>query len=440
MSVGDTVTSPPPSLFPAVPAARGGGAVAIWTLFDSPVLTGFRPRNSNTTIFRAQSKEDKPLRELSEQVIDLAAFGTSEVPVPPESAETPPSGADAPGTSSELGGDPGLGLPDPSTWNAFSPAITTEPFPDGGTVQPYLPGPSVVQPFGGPVVGPAGVGGFSTFGANGGRPYRFGLEQRLDVHLIPDAKVSGGGAAGEYEELGVDYDLTLTRPFMPGWILEETAEFRSRTWDGPGAAGPPAIPTVGLSGSAFHLGSDFELSSPQAGPYSISLGISPSINTDFESPSSTAFQLDGRGIIWWSLPNPGWTFGLGAMFWDRVEDRVIPYAGWVYRDDFWEWRLMFPEAEVRLFIGNEPWWSKWVYFRAKYNVEAYEIGVTTPAGRARDEVEFEDWQLTLGLQMDAGCYRWFLEGGLILDRDINFGSNPNVSVDTSYITRIGWRY
>ena len=238
----------------------------------------------------------------------------------------------------------------------------------------------------------------------------------------------------------MDYDLTLTRPFVPGWILKKTGEFRSRTWDGPGAVGPPAIPTVGLSGSAFHLGMDFELSNPQAGPYSISLGITPSINTDFnDSASSTAFQLDGRGIIWWPL-NPGWTFGMGAMYWDRVEDRVVPYAGWVYRDDYWECRLMLPESEIRLFVGNEPWWSKWIYFRAKYNVESYEIDVTTPAGPVRDEVEFEDWQLTLGLQMDAGFYRWFFEGGLILDRDIDFGSNPDVSVDTSYITRVGWRY
>ncbi len=383
-------------------------------------LTWFRPLISDSTIIRAQSDKG--------------------IPVPPDATEMPQSGNRPPETADDLGGDPGLGLPDPTTWNAFSPPIISDPFLHGGTAQPYLPAPSAIQPFSGPVAGPAGVGGFSTFGTNGGRPYRFGWEQRLDIHLIPDAEVSGGGAAGEYEELGVDYDLTLTRPFVPGWILKKTGEFRSRTWDGPGAVGPPAIPTVGLSGSAFHLGMDFELSNPQAGPYSISLGITPSINTDFnDSASSTAFQLDGRGIIWWPL-NPGWTFGMGAMYWDRVEDRVVPYAGWVYRDDYWECRLMLPESEIRLFVGNEPWWSKWIYFRAKYNVESYEIDVTTPAGPVRDEVEFEDWQLTLGLQMDAGFYRWFFEGGLILDRDIDFGSNPDVSVDTSYITRVGWRY
>jgi len=334
-----------------------------------------------------------------------------------------------------------LGLPEPTTWNAFSPPMTSDPFLNGGVAQPYAqpyaPAAPMAPAFGGPVVGPAGAGGFQTLGANGGQPYRFGVEQRLDIHLMPGADVSGGGAAGSIEELGIDYDLVKTRPFLPGWILKETGQFRSRSWDGPGAIGPPGVPTVGLPGSAFRLGADFELATPQAGPYSISLAITPSVNTDFnKSATSTAFQLDGRGIVWWNL-SPGWTFGAGAMFWDRVDDKVLPYAGWVYRDDFWEWRLMFPESEIRLFLGNDRLWSKWVYLRAKYNVDAYEI--TTAAG-VRDEVEFQDWQLTAGFQMDAGYYRWFIEGGLILDREINFRSNPDISVDTSYITRMGWRY
>jgi hypothetical protein len=369
--------------------------------------TWFRPVISAKTVFRAQSDDG--------------------IPVPPDATETPKT-VDLPaGTSAGPNSDSVLWLPEPTTWNAFSPPMTSDPFLNGGVAQPYAP---MAPAFGGPVVGPAGAGGFQTFGANGGQPYRFGVEQRLDIFLIPAADVSGGGAAGKYEELGVNYDLVVTKPFMPGWILKETGQFRSRTWDGPAGG-------AGLPGSAFRLGADFELATPQTGPYSISLAITPSVNTDFnKSASSTAFQLDGRGIVWWNL-SPGWMFGAGAMFWDRVDDQVLPYAGWVYRDDFWEWRLMFPESEIRLFLGNERRWAKWVYLRAKYNVDAYEI--TTAAG-VRDEVEFEDWQLTAGFQMDAGYYRWFIEGGLILDREINFRSNPDVSVDTSYITRMGWRY
>jgi hypothetical protein len=400
---------------------RRGAAVLHEHTSDRPRvrLRWFRPVKDVATVFRAQSDD--------------------EIPTPPEATDSPRT-LDLPsGTSSGVTGDPGIELPEPSTWNAFSPPITSDPFLDGGITPPYAPQVPAYPPSGGPFRGPAGVGGYSIPGTNGGQPYRFGWEQRFDMHLIPGADVSGGGAAGEFEEFGVDYDLTLTRPFIPGWILKETGQFRARTWQGPASAGPPAVPPppAGLPGSGFRLGIDFEFSTPQVGPYSMTLAVTPSLNTDFNrSPTSKAFQLDGRGIIWWGV-TPGWSFGLGAMFWDRVDDRVLPYAGWVYRDDYWEWRLMFPESEIRLFLGNEPWWSKWLYVRAKYNIDAYE-GVGSLG--VQREVEFEDWQLTLGFQMDAGYYRWFIEGGLILDRELEYDTAPDISVDPSYITRIGIRY
>ncbi len=372
--------------------------------------TWFRPVVDAKTVFRAQSDDV--------------------VPVPTDTTETPNTVDLPPDTSAGVTSDPGLGLPEPTTWNAFSPPLTSDPFLNGGVAQPYAPAAPMSPAYGGSVIGPGYKGGFHTPGASGGRPYRFGLEQRLDTYLIPSANVSGVGVAGLYEEVGVNYDLVVTEPIMPGWILKKTGQFRSRTWDGPAGG-------AGLPGSAFRLGTDLEFIAPQVGPHSISLAFNPSVNTDFNrSASSKAVQLDGRGIIWSQL-NRSWSFGLGAIFWDRVDDRVLPYAGWVYRDDYWEGRLMFPESEIRLFLGNDPWWAKWIYFRGKYNIEAFEV---VGAGGVQGEVEFEDWQLTVGFQMDAGYYRWFIEGGLVLDRKIRYDIAPNIAVDTSYITRMGVRY
>lgn len=372
----------------------------------------FRSVQNVETVFRAQSD-------------DL-------VPTPPDATtptvDLPPATTVDPATTQQLG------LPAPTTWNAFSPPITSDPFLEGGTVQPYAPAapmaPGYGPQYGAPMSPYPAQGMYSTFGANGGRPYRFGIEQRLDSYLIPSADVVGGGAAGSYDELGVNYDLVHTTPFMPGWILRKTAQFRWRSWDGPRGG-------AGLPGSGFRFGEDIELQTPGGGPYTVSLGITPSINTDLNRGMSwDAFQLDGRGTIWWQLDSY-WSFGLGAMYWDRVDNRVLPTGGLVYRDDFWEWRMTFPEAEIRLFLGNESLWSKWIYFRAKYNIEAYE-GVG--AGGVQAEFEIEDWQLTAGFQMDAGYYRWFVEGGLILDREIDYDIAPRIGVDTSYITRIGVRY
>ncbi|MCH2200542.1 MAG: hypothetical protein MK102_01120 [Fuerstiella sp.] len=390
----------------------------------SPVVRGrwFRPIENVQAVFRAQSDDGG-------------------IPIPPDASETPltiapPTSTDPSEITSSPGQPfpgqpiPGQPIPGTTTWNAFSPPMTSDPFMNGGVVQPYAP----VFPPGPGYGGLPPATGFSIPGANGGRPYNCGWEQKLDTYLIPGANVSGGGAAGNLDELGVDYSLGLTQPFSPGWLLKKTFLFRSRHWDGPGAVVPPSS----VPGSAFRFGGDFEFATPQAGPTSISLGITPSLNTDLNgSTSSDAFQLDGRGIMWWRL-DCHWMFGMGAMFWDRVDDRVLPYAGWVYRDDYWEMRLMFPETEIRLFLGNEPWWSKWIYIRSKYNIEAYQGVVTT--GGIRDEFEIEDWQLTMGFQMDAGTYRWFVEGGLVLDREFEYDVTPDIAIDTAFISRIGIRY
>lgn len=370
-------------------------------------MSWFRPVRDVETVFRAQSDDPVPTPP------DATGTTSDLPPVTPMDAGTPQQ----------------LGLPAPTTWNAFSPPVTSDPFLDGANMQPYAPGAPMAPGYGPQYGVPAGQGMYSTYGANGGRPYRFGIEQRLDSYLIPNANVSGG-AAGDFDELGVNYDLVNTSPFMPGWILRKTAQFRWRSWDGPRGG-------AGLPGSGFRFGEDIELQTPGGGPYTVNLGITPSVNTDLNrSMTWKAFQLDGRGSIWWQLDSY-WSFGVGATYWDRVHNRVLPIGGLVYRDDFWEWRLTFPEAEIRLFLGNESLWSKWIYFRAKYNIEAYE-GVG--AGGVQGEFEIKDWQLTGGFQMDAGYYRWFIESGIVLDRQIDYRIAPDVGVGTAFLSRIGVRY
>jgi hypothetical protein len=320
-------------------------------------------------------------------------------------------------------------LPETSTWNAFSPPVTPDPFvsptPYGAQPTPYAP----YSPYGAQQM-PGN--GFQTFGANGQQPFRMGWKNSMDISWMPQTSASGGSGGG-FEQFGVDYDLAYTGPFMPGWMLTFTNQFRLRSWDGPSGG-------AGLPGSAFRFGWDFELETPQSGPFSVSFGITPSINSDLDaSLSSDAFQLDGRGLFLWQLDH-FWTLALGAQYWDRVNDQVIPFGGLVYRDDFWEWRLMYPEARISLFLGNEPYWAKWMYIRGEYHVEAFEV--TTATAPRRDQVELEDWRVLLGFKMDAGYYNWFIEGGWVFDREIDYQSaaHTSVSPSTGFIMQMGWRY
>lgn len=396
----------------------------------------FRPASEAKTVFRAQS-DTVPLPPgvtpgvgSSAPVIpNSPGFGQPAMP----SASVPgiPAGQTVqsrPILGDSYNTDPYgqgiVGSPQPSTWNAFSPPTYSDPFVGGPGGAPYAPYSGAAG------VAPYGAGGFSTPGANGPAPYRMGWHTDLDIEWMPETSASGAG--GNFEQFGVDYDLGYTGPFMPGWMMTWTNQFRLRNWDGPGGG-------AGLPGKAFRFGWDFELETPKTGPVSVKFGITPSINSDLaDGLGRSAFQLDGRGMFIFQL-DQYWSMVLGAGYWDRVDDRVIPYVGLVYRDDFWEWRIMYPETTVSLFLGNEAQWSKWMYMRAEYHVEAYEV---TTSGGGRDQAELEDYRILLGFRMDAGTYSWFTEGGWVFDRNVDFGlpANGSFSPETGFIGRIGWRY
>ncbi len=370
----------------------------------------------------------------------MTLFQDGEVPIPPDAGAIPSTGTFQPSdptmvipdTSGPIISSPDMTLPlydDTTTWNAFAPPITSDPFVGQPGVSPYgYPNP------GQPGIPPQGM---YAYGANPANPYRFGWSNRIDASWLPNGNVQGApvGVTGGMEIVGVDYRLTNTTQLVPGWILNWTNQFSWRNWSGPGG-------TLDLPSNVFRLGIDLELETPKAGPYSISLGVTPSVNTDFDSGAfSEGFQLDGRGILFMQL-DQYWTLGLGAQYWDRVNDHIIPWAGLIYRDDYWEWQLMYPEARVSLFLGNEAYWSKWIYVRAEYHVEAYGVNRTFAGINADDQIELADKRLLLGLKMDAGMYSWVIEGGWVFDRDVEFESAavPDFSLGNGFIGQIGLRY
>lgn len=325
--------------------------------------------------------------------------------------------------------------PDVMTWSAFSPQYAPDPF----VAQPgYGMQPSPYAPYNPYGAAPMGVQqpSLSTYGASGAQPYRFGWNNAVDVSWLPGGDVTGpaAGATGSMEIFGVDYELGYTSPFIPGWILNWGNQFSYRHWNGPQGG-------IGLPSDVYRFGVDLEMETPQAGPWSLSLAVTPSLNTDFDASASEGFQLDGRGIILMQL-DPYWTLGLGAMYWDRVDDIIIPWAGLIYRDDYWEWQLMFPEARVSLFLGNEAYWSKWLYVRGEYHVEAYGISDTFGGVTADDQIQLSDYRILAGFNMDSGYYRWFIEGGWVLDRSVEFDNAaiPGYDLKDGFIGQIGLRY
>ena len=363
-------------------------------------------------------------------------FQDGGVPIPPDAGTIPSTGTFQPSESNlsfpqsngPIISSPDLTLPpydDTTTWNAFAPPITSDPFVGQPGASPYSPNPSGIPPQ-----------GTFAYGANPAQPYRFGWSNRIDASWLPSTGLRGApaGVGGSVGVVGVDYDLTNTTQMAPGWILNWTNQFGWRNWSG-------TTGTLTLPSDVFRLGIDLELETPKNGPYSISLGITPSVNTDFNSSVfSNGFQLDGRGILFMQL-DQYWTLGLGAQYWDRVDNIIIPWAGLIYRDDYWEWQLMYPEAKVSLFLGNEAYWSKWVYVRAEYHVEAYGIDSTYMGATTKNQMQIADKRVLMGLKMDAGMYSWIIEGGYVFDRDVKYSNTvPGFGLGNGFVGQIGLRY
>jgi len=331
----------------------------------------------------------------------------------------------------------------PGDPNTFTAPPTVVPY--GGYPAPINSSPMMNDPFS------AGVplGGYpQTYapGASGAKPYRFGWQSRYDFGILPkESTTSMPAGLGGVRITEFDADWEYTTPMMLDWIFSFTQEFDLRGYHGPAANATPAPPlpntiVPSLPGSVFRFGWDFELATPANGPYSVQFGFNPSLNSDFQSNlSSDAWNWDGRGIIFYR-PNPYLMYALGAGFWDRVNDRVVPYAGFVWTpDDRWEYRLVFPEPRISYNIGNYGWFAQYLYVRGEWHIETYEITLPAPGG-PKSRVELEDWRILFGARKDFGWVSYFVEAGWVFGREVEYQRlSPGFDISSGFIARLGFR-
>ncbi len=353
------------------------------------------------------------------------------------------------------------------TFGGLSPGTGTAPY----TSDPWLTGgaaplsglsPSGLNPY------PGTAPGVYTFGLNGPQPYKFGWTFRFDSAFIHDAGTNLGlGGDFGVDEFNVEDELTV--PVWYNWVFSIAPQYNLRLYDGPfarrvslGDAYPapggalPAAPDLPSTAHRFGLG--LKLQTPPIGIWTLEGGFNPALATDFRSSvDSDAILYDGHLVAFGRL-SPQWMAAIGAAYWDRVDDLVIPYAGVVWTpNEYLEFRLLFPKPRVSLFIGTPFGLPTWAYVQGEYHVEAYQVAIGGPAaidtsggglvtpgeflavGSTR--VQLEDWRIVGGLYTEGPFWTAFLEAGIVLDREVTYkgpvrGFDPN----EAFILRAGVRY
>jgi hypothetical protein len=305
----------------------------------------------------------------------------------------------------------------------------------GGLLTPFSQPTPTFDPFlgqGGYQGGLDPMGNPGCYGVLGPQPYRLGWSSYFDGAFLPTRTVDGQGGSMQITEINAA--LRYTTPFTSLAVFSWTPEFNARFWEGPS--------TVGLPGSAYRIASDFEITTTAQSPVNLQLGFTPQIGSDFQDNlNSNSYFWDGRAALF-VRASPQWMFVLGAAFWDRVHDRVIPYAGVVWNpDDRWEFRLLFPKSRISYFLGNIGNAAVWFYGSGEFHVEAYNVSLDIPPG-TRSQIEISDYRLLLGLRSEAGGVSSFVEGGWVIDRQVSFSALPSGGFDigNGYVIRAGIRF
>lgn len=274
-------------------------------------------------------------------------------------------------------------------------------------------------------------GGPTQFGAVGPQPFRYGWQLKFDVGNIfnSTAETPAGATLGDFSVFEFNGEVRYTAPLPNHWIWSFAPQLSYRSWSGP--------LTPDLPGDVYRAGLDVALTSPTVGPYTAELGFTPSVGSDFDrSPHSNALMWDGRGALFIRTA-PQFLWVIGAQYWDRVNDRVIPWAGVVFTpDDRWEVRAVFPNPQVSAFLGT-PWGvPTWLYVAGEYHIEAYEVAVAA----GHDQIQIQDWRLMLGLRSEQNGVTSFIEGGWVFNRKAQFRTTPEFDINDGFLIRGGMKF
>ncbi len=369
--------------------------------------------------------------------------------------QTAPPPTFSPGMVVPDGGIPG-GSPVPNYAPVLPPSQPSAPFStDPFTSDPFMGGSENVVPLT-QVSDPPGLLPVS-YSINGLQPYRFGVTHRLNFGMLPvmdtERDKNYGSQLGNLGIFEFDYAGEYTFPIFDRSIFSYTFQYGLRSWNGPNNASPINAGNlyqnaIDLPGSLHHFGTDFELTTPVDNPVVYQVGFNPSINTDFNSSlSSTAWNLDARAVMFHRV-SPQTTLVGGVLYWDRVDDIILPYIGVIRRPSpRREYILVFPNPRISFLISDGGGIAKWAYLRGEYHVESYQIqrqpirfaGVDHPYN---DQIQYRDWRVLGGLRtVNPYGVSAFFEAGVVFSREVQFlRGTPAFDVNPGFIGRAGLQF
>lgn len=170
------------------------------------------------------------------------------------------------------------------------------------------------------------------------------------------------------------------------------------------------------------------------------LGIRVGAYSDFQTYTSKAWRILGRGMAVWSHSNT-MEFRAGVMYLDRVSLKLIPAGGVIWMpggpqgDIRWDFLFPNPKFSQRLtYLGT---WDLWWYIAGELGGGSWSMQRMTPV--TVDEVEYQDYRLITGLEWTTvSGVKGFIEAGWAFSRELKYQSGAgNVSLGDTFMLRGG---
>ncbi len=156
------------------------------------------------------------------------------------------------------------------------------------------------------------------------------------------------------------------------------------------------------------------------------------VYSDFNKVSTLAIRPEGKGMAVLTL-NQSFQFKFGVWYLNRNRVKIMPAGGivWTPNSDV-RFEILFPNPKLAQRLttwGTTEWW--W-YVRGEYGGGAWEITRDPVMGGFVDRVDYNDIEVTLGLEFKAlsGLTGYF-EAGLAFNRELFYVSRDNWPGDTN---------
>ena len=251
--------------------------------------------------------------------------------------------------------------------------------------------------------------------------------------LMPERPVHGTAASGQFGvfayDLGTQYASDWNAEDERNQTLLDRGQFNYRSWMGPTN---PSLPS-----NAFRIAFDFPITLNET----FQFGFTPAIVSDFDG------HLNGDGYNWdfrligLSRQSEELLIVWGIEFWNRVDNFLIPHAGIVWTpSERFTLQLMAPKSRISFRLDDNGEIATWAYGSIEYNVEAYQISLTSPVGHD-EKIQLADYRAVFGVRGEGSKCTSFIEGGWVFNRQVIFlHGTPGFSIDPGFVGSIGIRF